>query len=222
MPNGDAADRIADLLSAPLEEVLVALGRGIGRSQAELDRHAIDIQREIDEDPVLAQYGLEATWYQIPTTELELKVAVSVEDLPAQTGPQMPIPLIAGRELRPPPRLLLQPVNARYTNQFGYDIHAASTVKLSVVAVPPPGSASTAVRPQRTAEEAVAAAVAEGHLFVDEDGVPEPRLTVNFNPGQRAWYVVQTAEVDDRVELRALVKLDDETGTVLKHTGGPE
>ena len=43
MPNGDAADRIADLLSAPLEELLVSLGRGIGRSQAELDRHAIEI-----------------------------------------------------------------------------------------------------------------------------------------------------------------------------------
>jgi hypothetical protein len=217
MPDGDAAERIADLLSAPLEELLVALGSGIGRSQAEMDRHSIEIQRLIDEDPVLSQYGLEATWYQIPTTELELKVAVAMEQ-EEQEGPTPAAP-IPGQLLRAAPKLWLQPVNARYTNQFSYDVQAASTVKLSVVAVPPPGSA-TATRPVLTSEQALGAA--GPHLFKEADGTPSPRVTINFNPGARAWYVVQTSETDDVVELRALVKVDDETGEVLKHTGGPE
>jgi len=213
MPNGTPAQQIADLISTPLEELLVALGSGIGRAQAELDRHSIEIQKLILEDPVLSQYGLEATWYQIPKTELELKIAVALE----QPAPKAEPSRVAGVIKKPLPRLWAQPVNARYTNQFSYDIQAASTVKLSVVAVPPPGAAALA--PALTEEAALAAALP--HLFTDAQGRPEPRVTLNFNGGARAWYVVQTAEQDGTVILRALVKVDDETGRVLEHRGGP-
>jgi hypothetical protein len=215
MPDGQAANQLADLISAPLEQLLVALGSGIGRSQAELDRHSIETQRRIDEDAVLAQYGLQATWYQIPSAELELKIAVAMQQ-PAT--PEEQPELIAGQPMAPPPRLWVQPVNARYANQFSFDVQAASTVKLSVTPVPPPGIAA-AGRPNLTDNQALDAA--KPHLVKDSQGNPLPRVTVNFNAGARAWYVVQTAETDDRVELRALVKIDDETGTVLKHTGGP-
>jgi hypothetical protein len=214
MPNG-TAEHIADLISTPLEELLVALGSGIGRSQAALDRHSIEIQRLIAEDPVLAQYGLEATWYQIPTTQLELKIAVAMEE-PAAQPPTQP-PIVEGF-LRRLPRIWAQPVNARYTNQFAYDIQAASTVTLSVVAVPPPGAA-TAVRP--TKDEAEVLSLATPHLFVDASGTPTPRITINFNPGARAWFVVQTDETQDPPTLRSLVRIDDATGAVLGHTGGP-
>lgn len=226
MPNGDPAQEIADLISSPLEALLVSLGSGIGRSQAELDRHSIETQRRIDEDPVLAQYGLQATWYQIPRTELELKVAVAMErgqevrrDDVATPPPLEPAGTLVGGRLfeRPLPRLFVQPVNARYSNQFHYDVNAASTVKLTITAVPPAGEAA-AGRPTQT--EAAILERAAPHL-VEEAGAPAGRVTVNFNAGQRAWYVVQTREDGDEVQLLTLLKvLDTDEREIVKQTGG--
>src|SRR4051794_252431 len=135
MANGTPSQRIADVLSTPLEQLLVALGSGIGRSQAELDRHTIETQAQIDQHPVLSQYGLEATWYQIPTTELELKMAISLESpspdaVPLAHGPAGGPPLELGlpERLQAIPRLWAQPVNVRLANQFGFSVDAASTV----------------------------------------------------------------------------------------------
>lgn len=214
MPN-DTTNQITEVLSTTIEELLTALGSGIGRAQSELDRHSIEIQKQMLEDPVLSQYGLEATWYQIPKTDLELKIALAIEKQEPAAGEKPK--LIAGLPLKPLPRLWAQPVNARYTNQFSFDVQAATTLKLSVVTVPPPGS--TTGKPALTESGALAAAAP--HLFKDASGNPEPRVTVNFNGGARAWYVIQTSESDDTVQLRALVKVDDETGAVTKHTGGP-
>src|SRR6266545_2880788 len=209
----DAAAELAELLSAPLEELIVSLGSGIGRAQAELDRHSIEIQEQIDEHPTLSQYGLEATWYQIPSTQLELRLAIAmqrtagaVEEPPAPTrsliGPAAELPPLA-RQL---PRLWVSPVNPRYQNQFSYNVNAASTVTLTIVPVPPPGRAAAAT-PNMTSDQALAAATP--YLFTQND-VPTDRVTVNFNPGARAWYVVQTRETETGTELRSLVKIDDE------------
>src|SRR4051794_6502695 len=78
MPDG--IQRISELLSAPMEAVITALGVGIARAQRELDRFAIETQREIDEDPVLTEQGLRATFYQIPRAELELTTALALEE----------------------------------------------------------------------------------------------------------------------------------------------
>ena len=223
MSNGDA-QQLAELISSPLEELLVSLGSGIGRSQAELDRHSIETQRRIDEDAVLAQYGLQATWYQIPTAELELKIAVAMErqarkdEAGPAPAPIEPVGSLIGGKLfgRPLARLFVQPVNARYVNQFDYDVNASSTIKLQITAVPPPGAAS-AGRPTRTVDEVMATATP--HLLVTA-GAPRGRVTVNFNPGARAWFVVQTEEQDDVVTQLALLKIDDESGAIVKQSGG--
>ena len=228
MATGDPARRAADALSAPLEALLISLGSGIGRSQAELDRHSIETQRRIDEDPILSQYGLSATWYQIPRTEMEIKVAVSIEEVEA-VGPQRtvtpapfpgepPAEYVAGAIVRPVPIVRLEPVNARYVNQFAYDLQAASTVKLQVVAVPPPGPVAAGT-PRMSADEVLEVARAvridAQPVLYSEQGTGW-RTAVNFNAGLRAWFVVQTREVDDKIRLRALVKIDDDTGDVLK------
>jgi hypothetical protein len=219
MPNGDA-QRIADLLSTPLEQLLVALGSGIGRAQAELDRHSIQTQAMIDEHEVLSQYGLEATWYQIPSTQLELKMSVAMEQPrePSRAPAVMGEPLELGlpERLKRLPRLWAQPASARFVNQFGFDVQAASTVTLQIVAVPPPGAARGA-EPSATRDAIVE--IARPHLLPKEDmsQPPSGRVTINFNPGARAWYVVQSEESEGTVSLRVLLKIDDETRAILKH-----
>jgi hypothetical protein len=211
------ARRLADLISTPLEQLIVALGRGIGRSQAELDRHSIEIQRLIDEDAVLSQYGLTASWYRIPTTELNLKVSVAMQGEEPAEGALPRREVVAGIERPMLPEFWIQPVNASFQNQFEYDVQAASTVQLSVVSVTPPGPAAAA-RPIRTSSEILA--TARQHLRPTDDLTkpPEGRVTTNFNPGAQAWYAVQSRELPDgRVERLAFVKVDDESLAILRH-----
>ena len=211
MPNGQGAELPATLL----EEMIVALGSGIGRAQAELDRHSIATQDLINTDPLLAQYGLEATWYQMPKTEVELKVAIMLEESGTPTTeptPGIPRPV--------PPKVWMQPVNPRVQNQFSYDVQAATTVTLTIVPVPPPGRAAAA-RPVMTVDQAQAAARPRLFPTTNLSLPPEDRITINFNPGSGLWYVLQTRQVDDRVELRALVRVDDATGQIVSATTGP-
>ena len=151
----DEIRRIADLISAPIEQVIVALGTAIGKAQQELDRFAIDTQRQINQDPLLSENGLQATFYQIPRTELELTTAIAFEEesSPAPRGstPRAVGTALAGATLR---RVHLQPVNAAYTNQFNFDVQASSKVKLTIVPVPPPAGESAAT-PRLTNDEVV-------------------------------------------------------------------
>jgi hypothetical protein len=110
----------------------------------------------------------------------------------------------------------VQPVNARFQNQFSFDTTAASTVTLTIAAVPPPGEAAAGT-PELTEAEVMDAA--RDHL-VDASGRTGVRVTVNYNPGARAWYVVQTEERDDVVTSLTLLKIDDATGQIVKQTGG--
>jgi hypothetical protein len=190
----DPADQIAELLSVPLEQLLSALGRGIGEAQSALDRHSIEIQQLIDSDPVLGQYGLHATWYQIPSTDLELRIAVAVEAQSDTDGTTLP-------------RLWAQPINARYANQFGYDVQASSSIRLTVVPVPPPAVVTT-VRAIHSAEEVVASV--RDRLVTSDAGI-RGRVSVNFNAAARSWFVLQTDEDGPTTYLVKLIRVDDET-----------
>jgi hypothetical protein len=213
MPNG--SPRISELLSTPMEAAVVGLGAGIARAQRELDRSSIEMQREIDEDPELAELGLHASWYQMPRAELELTITVSLEETaPALGGPPAaapptgfrPLPFLAANRLA---AIRLTPVNAFYKNQFDYDVQASSKLKLTFVPVPPPVGETT--EPARMTREEVLAA-ADASLKHEADA----RLGVNFNGAARLWFVLEYRLVENRVERRALVVIDDETGTVVK------
>jgi len=224
----DPAQRLSDLMAAPLEELIVALGSGIGRAQAELDRHSIETQRRIDEDPILAQYGIQATWYQLPRSEIELRIAVGMraqetagpqpQVTPAPPPGAPPTEYVAGQILKPLPRIYIEPVNARYQNLFGYDVQASSRMTLTVSPVPPP--AATAAPPLLTADDALErareATLESGGAVLYARNQPGWRTTVNFNAALRVWFVTQTSEQEDKTRLRALVKVDDNTGGILK------
>ena len=118
------------------------------------------------------------------------------------------------------PRLWALPVNPRVQNQFGFDVSAATTVKLSIVAVPPPAGAAPSAPPTSTIEQVLEKA--RPHLFpADGTRAPDQRLTINFNPGAQAWFVVQTDETQTPPRLRSFVKIDDANLAILETSGGP-
>ncbi len=207
MSNG--SDRISELLSTPMEAAVVGVAVGIARAQRELDRHSIELQREIDEDPELADLGLHATWYQMPSAQLELTMTVTLEE---DTGAATATPSIGGSRFLADNgirAIRMAPVNAFYKNQFDFDVSASSKLTVTFVPVPPP--VGETVAPARLSRDDVVK-TAQPDLKNEAD----TRLSVNFNGAARLWFVLEYRLEGDVVVRRALVVIDDETGNVIK------
>ena len=214
--------KAVEVFSAPIQGVIAALGRGIAEAQMALDRGSIQAQEEIDADPVLASLGMQATWYQLPRVELELKLAMTITEqrgggtaLTGTIGALAPT-----RAFAQPLRLIAQPVSASYQNRFNYDVNAASTIKLAVVPVPAPAVGGAAVAPSRLSPEdvqALALKSSAGFKTVTQAGqtVPDPksRFDVNFNAAARTWYVLQYDPADSTAKA-VVVAVDDVTSAV--------
>ncbi len=213
----DNVSRVTDMLSAPMEQVIIALGTGIARAQRELDRYAIDAQREIDEDPMLSEVGLQATFYQIPRAELELTIAIAIEENkePANTNALAPRALTGSTTLQNLAirQIHLQPVNASYTNQFSYDVNASSKLKLTVVPVPPPG-AEASITPRMLQDDVMK--IASPNLVEDKTA----RLSINFNGRAGIWVVLQYRLAGNDTQRIVLVVIDDQTGQIIKTDKG--
>jgi hypothetical protein len=220
MPDNPLQDAV-EVFSAPIEGVIIALGKGIALAQAALDQNSIQTQEQLDTDPLLAPYGLQAAWYQFPRVDLQLKLSLTVTENRTTASPAAVVaaPHVPITALSTGLRLVAQPVSAAYQNHFNYDAEAASTITLSIVPVPPPRSTDQGVvQPRMTATDVQAAAFASAAGFAtvkNADGtvVPAPNLlfSVNFNAAARTWYVLQYSPVDPG---RTVVAVDDTTGLV--------
>lgn len=233
------ADPIANSLevfSASIEDFIVSLGKGISDAQAALDQNSIQTQAKLDSDPVSAQYGLQATWYQFPKVDLELKLSVTVsQDTTSPSSAVLPVnPRLAGiTGLRKPIRIIAQPVSASYQTHFNYDAQAASTLNLSIVPVPPQRNPGQAVQPRMTdtlvrtaafgsAAKFVFAKNGQGQVIKDADGNPVPatadaqgnalRCDLNFNGAAGVWYVLQYAPFQPSL-TPVVVAVDDVVGS---------
>jgi hypothetical protein len=200
-------------LAATLEDLIIAVGRGIGDAQTELDRSSVALQKAIDADPELSTHGLQATWYQMPRVDLDIRVAVSFQK------PRSPATAPAGRPqfTRAAPAVLVYPVNVRFQSQFAFDPSAASTLRVSIVPVPPRVSEAQQVPPRRTADEVTRLAAPYLEL---QAGTTSPRagtrVVANFNTAARVWYVVQFVESQGVTTTVATVEVSDETGAAIR------
>jgi hypothetical protein len=219
----DPLANAVELFSAPVEQLIVALGRGVAEAQTALDRASISTQEQIDADPTLSRFGLQATWYQMPQVELQLKLALTVAETRPTAGPApaatvaAPIAALAVR----PVHLVAQPVSAAYQNHFNYNVQAASQITLRIVPVPPARAGDQGVAPSRLSpDEARSAALASPAKFTtarDAAGNVVPaanlRFDVNYNAAARTWYVLQYDPTNPAVPA-VVVTVDDTTGTV--------
>lgn len=219
MPD-DPFKNAVEIFSAPIEGLIVALGKGIAEAQTALDQHSIKMQETIDSDPMLSQQGLQATWYQFPKVELQLKMALTVveeKSLSPSSIPAAPLP-IAALATR---RLIAQPVSAAYQNHFNYDAQASSLITLSIVPVPPPRAGDkTTLSPGMSPEEVQKVVFASPAKFVtltdnNGDKIPTPalRFDLNFNSAARTWYALQYDPSNPSMSA-VVAAVDDITGSV--------
>lgn len=124
------ANEVEDVLVRPLAEVLARVGEGVAQAQRAMDLNSIATQTLIDNDPVLSEYGLQATWYHMPEVTLELKLSLAMKR-ESQTD-------ASGRVLVGKLKLLAAPHNAKVQNTLGLDVQGTSMVKARIVSIPPP------------------------------------------------------------------------------------
>lgn len=209
------ADKIAQVFSATIEAVIKALATGVAEAQSELDLHSIATQQRIDEDPILSEAGLQATWYQLPKTELDLTMAVALEEPAASSGTTGGPGPATGLMTK----LHLQPVNAQYQNQFSFDARAASTMHLSIVPVPAPiGSGSVTPAQDRSAIEKIATdeIARRGGAAATTTAGAVARVVSNFNPATRLWSVLGYEIAASGTTRKWVVVVDDGTAAIVR------
>jgi len=228
----DQLDNALEAFSAPIETVISALGQGIAEAQRVMDLNSVQMQETIDADPVLSQYGLQATWYQFPKVDLQLTMSLTVAEdqttttsaSSSQAGGSSGLSL-PGKALR----VIAQPVSASFQSHFNYSGQAASQINLSIVPVPPPRAGDQVTLPPKMQPTDVQhAALASAAKFVtkkDAQGNTIPALTdaqsppnvlrfdMNFNASSRTWYVLQYAPANKAV-ASVVVSVDDASAAV--------
>jgi len=216
-----------ETFAAPIESLIIALGQGLAQAQQGLDQNSIQTQEAIDTDPVLSQYGLQATWYQFPSVTMQLKMSLSItQDQPAapSSAPtSTPLLMISPSALH----IIAQPLSASFQTHFNYDAQAATQVNITVVPVPPPKTGNQVTTPPvMTQAQVQTVALASSAPFVTTTGtlgnkIPATvdsagdalALLINFNGAARLWYVMQYAPSNASV-VPVVVAVDDGTQSV--------
>lgn len=117
-------------LARPLKEVIRNVAVAVAEGQADLDRSAIALQRELDDAIARGdlEYDLDASWFQFSEVDTEVKVALSMSGR-EETDSE-------GNVRGYKPVLHAYPYNPRLKNSYDFDVEAASDVTLSIVPVP--------------------------------------------------------------------------------------
>lgn len=147
-----------DIGSAPLGDLIAAIGQGVAEAQTALDAGSLEqtlaLYSESDElARQMRELGYRPTFYAIPETEGELKLSLTVAgrapiDDSTTAATTTPIPSTATigalRRLDARPRVYAAPVDGRYQNSYSFSSEVTATVRFKVVAVPPPSEAESA------------------------------------------------------------------------------
>jgi hypothetical protein len=141
---------ITRTLSAPLGELIAAVGRGVAEAQWALDMHTVESFKAIhgSDDATyraLRDLGYQPTWYRIPEVSAEIYVTMSasgeersagIVPAGAQASSTSVTDVAVGRI-----ELYATPVDASFSNTYDYQLRACSQLKFRIVPVPAPGLA---------------------------------------------------------------------------------
>jgi hypothetical protein len=137
MADIDDTKPLLDALSAPIGDLIAAVGRGVADAQRAMDEASLAALAEVygRSDGLLGELqriGYRPNWYHIPEVESELQIALTLSGERSRGGQGG----AAGRL-----RLYAAPVDAGYASRFNYQLQAASRVKFRIVSIPPSNAA---------------------------------------------------------------------------------
>ncbi|MGY6409869.1 MAG: PASTA domain-containing protein [Alkalilacustris sp.] len=165
-------DLVRDVVASPLGDVIASVGQGVAAAQQALDEASLaktlEIYAEGDEGMLrlLREIGYRPTFYALPETTGEVRVALSLStqtegtpvprSLPAGVttamsagGAAAPGPATAvrvdlaraGTAAAVPTRVYATPVDAGYAGRYGYRADIAAKLTFRIVPVPAPDGA---------------------------------------------------------------------------------
>ena len=117
-------------------DVISSVGRGIAEAQQALDMSAIMTQQQINKDEDLLAWGLSAHWYTIPEATVNLKMSYQMSNERVEEGSVKAESAAVGAITKR--RLMISPVNAKFTNTFKVNESLQSEVTLKFLPIPAP------------------------------------------------------------------------------------
>jgi hypothetical protein len=138
---------IADALSAPLGEIISAVGRGVADAQQALDEATLETLKKIykGDHELLARLGYQPTWYKIPELNAEISISLTISGEVEASGTGGATSTVPASRIK----LYAAHVDANYSNMYDYDFKAASVIRFKIVPVPPsPQTANLKVVPE--------------------------------------------------------------------------
>ena len=141
--NNPSFNDLSDALSAPVGDLIASIGKNMADAQQALDSATIENFKSVYESgdatyEALRKIGYQPTWYQIPEVNAEVNIALTVSGTSEESGKKGQLPSMKGRNSI---RLYATPVDATFTNKYGFDYTASSKVSFKVVPIPPSAQA---------------------------------------------------------------------------------
>lgn len=224
-------DLAREVVASPLGDVIAAVGQGVAAAQQALDDAAVAKTLEIYAEGgdealrVLREIGYRPTFYALPETTGEVRVALSLgSEAQGSTAATAPTRATAagvsvslsriGRTVGVAPKIYATPVDAGYAGRYGYRADISAKLTFKIVPVPAPnGADELRLVPNlvgRTVEvaEAVLGSLGLESRYVDAAGAALPAA-----PAGSATVAAQTPAAD---EIR---RLGDEVTLTLAPAG---
>lgn len=116
-------DAFEDVLVAPIGSMIRQVGESVAEAQRSLAEAYLSLHASRSQ--ALIDIGFTPSWYELSQIEVELKLAIHVEQ-EHKPGKKPGLKLFAASH------------NAQYQNAFNFKADGASTVKLRLTPAPPP------------------------------------------------------------------------------------
>lgn len=216
-------DLAREVVASPLGDVIAAVGQGVAAAQQALDDAAVAKTLEIYAEGgdealrVLREIGYRPTFYALPETTGEVRVALSLgsEAQGAATpalraaSPAVSVSLSRiGRTVGVAPKIYATPVDAGYAGRYGYKADISAKLTFKIVPVPAPNGADEL----RLAPNLVGRTVEVAEAVLDSLGL-EPRYVdaggaaLAEAPAGSATISAQTPAADEILRLGDAIAL---------------
>ncbi|SEG10905.1 PASTA domain-containing protein [Marinobacterium lutimaris] len=145
---------VNDVVAAPLGDVIASVGEGVAAAQHALDEGSLAAVLELYADgddakmQLLREIGYRPTFYTLPDTTGEVRVALklgqgaagasSAKAVSKSSAPTAVMARLGARGLNLSQKLYASPVDAGYSNQYGYSADISAKLTFRIVPIPPP------------------------------------------------------------------------------------